>query len=95
MTSTPGPQRLSASSKRTILLASFGGALEYYDFIVYGIFAAEIARAIFPASSPLVSLMASFGAFAGCDTAAASHPAKIQMHAQWAIPNMPRSIGHC
>lgn len=46
------------------MLASLGGALEYYDFIIYGIFAAEIARAIFPASSSLVSLMASFGAFA-------------------------------
>lgn len=54
----------SASSRRTTLLASLGGALEYYDFIIYGIFAAEIARAIFPSSSPLVSLMASFGAFA-------------------------------
>ncbi|WP_206606383.1 MFS transporter [Steroidobacter cummioxidans] len=55
---------MSASSRRTTLLASLGGALEYYDFIIYGIFAAEIARAIFPASSSLVSLMASFGAFA-------------------------------
>jgi MHS family proline/betaine transporter-like MFS transporter len=55
---------VTASSKRTALLVSFGGALEYYDFIVYGVFAAEIARAIFPARSPLVSLMASFGAFA-------------------------------
>jgi MFS transporter, MHS family, proline/betaine transporter len=42
LTSTPDPQRLSASSKRTTLLASSGGALEYYDCIVYGIFAAEI-----------------------------------------------------
>jgi len=55
---------MSASSKRTTLLASFGGALEYYDFIVYGVFAAEIARTIFPSASPLVSLMSSFGAFA-------------------------------
>lgn len=47
-----------------MLLASFGGALEYYDFIVYGIFAVEIANAIFPGRSPLVSLMSSFGAFA-------------------------------
>jgi MFS family permease len=54
---------VSASSKRTTLLASLGGALEYYDFIIYGIFAQEIARAIFPASSALVSLMATFGAF--------------------------------
>ena len=64
LTSTPDASRFSASSKRTTLLASLGGALEYYDFIVYGIFAAEIARTIFPASSSLVSLMSSFGAFA-------------------------------
>lgn len=64
LSSTHDTTRLSASSRRTTLLASLGGALEYYDFIIYGIFAAEIARAIFPSSSPLVSLMASFGAFA-------------------------------
>jgi len=64
LSATPETSQLSASSRRTTLLASLGGALEYYDFIIYGIFAAEIARAIFPASSSLVSLMASFGAFA-------------------------------
>lgn len=64
MVAIPDTSGMSASSKRTTLLASFGGALEYYDFIVYGVFAAEIARNIFPASSPLVSLMSSFGAFA-------------------------------
>ena len=64
MVAIPDTSGMSASSKRTTLLASFGGALEYYDFIVYGVFAAEIARTIFPASSPLVSLMSSFGAFA-------------------------------
>jgi MHS family proline/betaine transporter-like MFS transporter len=64
LSATLETSRLSASSRRTTLLASLGGALEYYDFIIYGIFAAEIARAIFPASSALVSLMASFGAFA-------------------------------
>jgi hypothetical protein len=42
--STPDAPQLSASSKRTMLLASLGGALEYYDCIVYGIFAAGIAR---------------------------------------------------
>jgi MFS transporter, MHS family, proline/betaine transporter len=64
LSSTQDAAGLSESSRRTTLLASLGGALEYYDFIIYGIFAAEIARAIFPSSSPLVSLMASFGAFA-------------------------------
>jgi MFS transporter, MHS family, proline/betaine transporter len=49
---------------RIVLLASLGGTLEFYDFVIFGVFAKDIADAIFPASSPTVSLMASFGAFA-------------------------------
>ncbi len=47
-----------------MLLASLGGTLEFYDFVIFGVFAKDIADAIFPNRSPLVSLMASFGAFA-------------------------------
>jgi MFS family permease len=36
-----------------IVLAALGGALEYYDFIVYGIFAQSMAAAFFPAGDPL------------------------------------------
>ncbi|HYM22123.1 MAG TPA: MFS transporter [Vicinamibacterales bacterium] len=49
---------------RIVLLASLGGTLEFYDFVIFGVFAKDIADAIFPNSSPMVSLMASFGAFA-------------------------------
>ena len=49
---------------RIVLLASLGGTLEFYDFVIFGVFAKDIADAIFPSSSPTVSLMASFGAFA-------------------------------
>jgi MFS family permease len=49
---------------RIVLLASLGGTLEFYDFVIFGVFAKDIADAIFPHSSPTVSLMASFGAFA-------------------------------
>ena len=49
---------------RIVLLASLGGSLEFYDFVVFGIFAKDIADAVFPAASPLASLMASFAAFA-------------------------------
>jgi MFS family permease len=55
---------LGAAGWRIVLLASLGGTLEFYDFVIFGIFARDIAEAIFPASSPLVSLMASFAAFA-------------------------------
>src|SRR5437588_720916 len=55
---------LSAAGWRIVLLASLGGTLEFYDFVVFGIFAKDIADAIFPSTSPIVSLMASFAAFA-------------------------------
>lgn len=47
-----------------MLLASLGGALEFYDFVIFGIFAKDIGDAVFPLADPLASLMASFGAFA-------------------------------
>jgi MFS family permease len=48
-----------------VLLASLGGALEFYDFIIYGIFAPSIAAAFFPAADPAVGLLLSFAVFAG------------------------------
>jgi MFS family permease len=64
-----GPQsaprdRITAGGWRIVLLASLGGTLEFFDFVVFGIFARDIAEAIFPNTSPLVSLMSSFAAFA-------------------------------
>ena len=56
--------RIGAASWRIVLLASLGGTLEFYDFVVFGIFARDIAVAVFPNASPIVSLMASFAAFA-------------------------------
>jgi len=55
---------LDAAGWRLVLLASLGGTLEFYDFVVFGIFARDIADALFPAASPLASLMAAFAAFA-------------------------------
>ena len=56
--------RIDAAGWRIVLLASLGGTLEFYDFVIFGIFARDIAQAVFPAGDPLVSLMASFAAFA-------------------------------
>ncbi len=47
-----------------VLLASLGGTLEFYDFVIFGVFANDIADAIFPNPTPLISLMVSFAAFA-------------------------------
>ena len=57
--------RLSGAQWRTIVLASLGGALEFYDFIIYGIFAPSIAATFFPTSDARVSLILSFSVFAG------------------------------
>jgi MFS family permease len=47
-----------------ILLASLGGALEFYDFVVFGVFASAIAAAFFPTANPLVSQMLAYTGFA-------------------------------
>jgi MHS family proline/betaine transporter-like MFS transporter len=57
-------QRISAAGWRIVLLASLGGTLEFYDFVIFGVFAKDIADAIFPNPTPIVSLMVSFSAFA-------------------------------
>src|SRR5215212_10956496 len=58
------PDGIGAAGWRIVLLASLGGTLEFYDFVIFGIFAKDIADAIFPNPTPLVSLMVSFAAFA-------------------------------
>ena len=49
---------------RVIILSSLGGALEFYDFVIYSMFAQYIGAAFFPAHDPLNSLMLSFSVFA-------------------------------
>jgi MFS family permease len=58
------PPGISRSQWRVIILSSLGGALEFYDFVVYSTFAQYIGAAFFPSSDPLVSLMLSFTVFA-------------------------------
>ncbi|MFO1108359.1 MAG: MFS transporter [Bradyrhizobium sp.] len=49
---------------RALFLASLGGALEFYDFIIFGTFAGYISKAFFPANDPTVSLLLTFMLFA-------------------------------
>jgi MHS family proline/betaine transporter-like MFS transporter len=63
-TSADASAKISWSDWRVILLASLGGALEFYDFVVYSQFAQYIGRNFFPSDDPMVSLILSFGTFA-------------------------------
>ena len=60
----PLNQPATPSFVRTVLVGLIGNVMELYDFAVYGYFAASIGRLFFPSDQPVVSLMASFGAFA-------------------------------
>jgi MHS family proline/betaine transporter-like MFS transporter len=55
---------LSRSDWRVILLASLGGALEFYDFVVYSQFARYIGQNFYPNTDAMVSLVVSFSVFA-------------------------------
>ncbi len=49
---------------RIILLSSLGGALEFYDFVIFAVFAMAIGETFFPSSSPVLSMLGAFVAFA-------------------------------
>jgi MHS family proline/betaine transporter-like MFS transporter len=51
------------SARRAVLAAALGNTLEWFDLIVYAVFAAAIGRTFFPAADPAVSLLVSFGTF--------------------------------
>ena len=58
---TPGT--IDRAAMRVVLLSSLGGALEFFDFIVFGTFAADISRTFFPSKDPLISLLGALAAF--------------------------------
>ncbi|MBI2742204.1 MAG: MFS transporter [Rhodospirillales bacterium] len=57
MTATISPTRLMAAG-------AVGNLLEWYDFAVYGYFAAAIGRAFFPEQDKVAQVLAAFGVFA-------------------------------
>lgn len=69
-TASAGAARATAgppASRRTIARAlgsvMVGNWFELFDFLVYGYFAAQIGRAMFPAADPLTSTLASFATY--------------------------------
>ena len=55
---TANSDRITAAGWRIVLLASLGGTLEFYDFVIFGIFATRHRRRGLSQRRPLVSLMA-------------------------------------
>lgn len=59
------PKSLSRRDVRTLVLASLGGALEFYDFIIFVFFAATISHLFFPPGTPdWLGDLQTFGIFA-------------------------------
>lgn len=56
--------KLKPSERKIIFLASLGGALEFYDFVIYVIFAPIISQIFFPETDKLASLMSVYAVFA-------------------------------
>jgi len=60
-----GRRTLTRAEVRTLALAALGGALEYYDFIIFVYFAAPISHIFFPADTPdWLRLLQTWGLFA-------------------------------
>ena len=55
---------MKKSEIKIILLSSFGGMLEFYDFVIFAIFASVIGTMFFPQSSGLLSILYGFSSFA-------------------------------
>lgn len=58
------PESSPAMIRRVVFASVLGNAFEWFDFVIYGLFAATIAKLYFPASDPLASLsltLATFG----------------------------------
>ena len=54
----------SAHIRRLIAAGMIGNLLEWYDFAIYGYFAAQIGRHFFPHEQPVAQLLSTFGIFA-------------------------------
>jgi len=50
--------------RRALVFGSLGGGLEFYDFVIYAVFAQTIGQVFFPADDDRVRLLAAFAVFA-------------------------------
>ena len=57
-------QSVTTAQWKIIFLSSLGGMLEFYDFVIFAVFALPIGETFFPNKTPLLSVIAAFAAFA-------------------------------
>jgi len=62
-TTTATVPPLSTKRWKAVTAASIGNALEWFDFVIYGFFAATIGKLFFPSSSDIESLLVAFATF--------------------------------
>jgi MFS transporter, MHS family, proline/betaine transporter len=55
---------MNSTQHRIIAAGVIGNVLEWYDFAIYGYFAAAIGRQFFPHEDPVAQLLSAFGVFA-------------------------------
>ncbi|WED43556.1 MFS transporter [Legionella cardiaca] len=55
---------MQKDQRKLLILSSLGGILEFYDFIIFALFASYISSAFFPAANQLAGLMITFATFA-------------------------------
>lgn len=55
---------MQKDQRRLLILSSLGGVLEFYDFVIFALFAGYISNSIFPVTNKVASLMIAFATFA-------------------------------
>lgn len=60
---SPNSGSLNNEEKKIVRLAALGGMLEFYDFIIYGIFSVYFAQQFFPSGNPLLAVVKSYIVF--------------------------------
>jgi MFS family permease len=55
--------KLDKEEKKIVRLAALGGMLEFYDFIIYGVFSVYFAQQFFPGGNSLLAIIKSYAVF--------------------------------
>ena len=55
--------KLNTLERKIVRLAALGGMLEFYDFVIYGIFSVYFAEQFFPSGNHLISVVKSYAVF--------------------------------